>query len=257
MKAPGIRSDPGGFVVRSYAGAMSDAIDPDRMGADRIDRAVEHALTRRKDYGEERLDEAALAADPFVQFDRWLAEADERDVYEPNAMVLGTVGAGGTPSSRTVLLRGVDDRGFVFYTDRSSRKGRALAASPTATLLFPWYLIHRQVIVTGVVDPVPDEESDAYWATRPYGSRIAATASRQSQPIGSRAELEERVRELEEEYAGVDDIRRPDRWGGYRLRPWRIEFWQGRTSRLHDRIVFDRDPEAAAGSPWRIGRLQP
>ncbi|WP_430647749.1 pyridoxamine 5'-phosphate oxidase [Agromyces sp. GXS1127] len=230
---------------------MSDAIDPDR-----IDRAVEHALARRKDYGAERLDESQLAADPFVQFDRWLAEADERGVYEPNAMVLGTIDAEGTPSSRTVLLRGVDDRGFVFYTDRSSRKGRALAAHPTASLVFPWYLIHRQVIVGGDVVPVDDEESDAYWATRPYGSRIAATASRQSQPIGSRADLEARVRDLEEEYAGVDDVRRPERWGGYRLIPWRVEFWQGRTSRLHDRLVFTRDrADAAAG--WHLERLQP
>ncbi|GAA1058552.1 pyridoxine/pyridoxamine 5'-phosphate oxidase [Agromyces luteolus] len=236
---------------------MSDAIDPDRTDPERIDRAVEHALTRRKDYGEERLDEAQLAEDPFVQFDRWLADADDRGVYEPNAMVLGTIDADGVPSSRTVLLRGVDDRGFVFYTDRSSRKGRALAANPTATLVFPWYLVHRQVIVTGTVGTIEEDESDAYWATRPYGSRIAATASRQSEPIGSRAELEERVRELEEEYAGVDDIRRPERWGGYRLRPWRVEFWQGRTSRLHDRLVFQRDGDAAAGSPWRVERLQP
>jgi pyridoxamine 5'-phosphate oxidase len=230
---------------------MSDAIERDRL-----DRAVEHALTRRKDYGEERLEEAQLPPDPFVQFERWLAEADVRGVYEPNAMVLGTNDADGTPSSRTVLLRGVDDRGFVFYTDRSSRKGRALAANPVATLLFPWYAIHRQVIVGGEVVPVDEEESDAYWATRPYGSRIAATASRQSEPIGSRADLEARVRDLEEEYAGVDDIRRPERWGGYRLRPWRVEFWQGRTSRLHDRLVFARD-RADATARWRLERLQP
>lgn len=230
---------------------MSDAIDPDR-----IDRGVAHALTRRKDYGEEQLDESQVAADPFVQFGRWLAEADERGVYEPNAMVLGTIDPEGTPSSRTVLLRGVDDRGFVFYTDRSSRKGRALAANPRATLLFPWYLIHRQVIVDGDVVPIGDDESDAYWATRPYGSRIAATASRQSQPIGSRADLEARVRDLEEEYASVDDVRRPERWGGYRLDPGRVEFWQGRTSRLHDRLVFTRDRGAAA-SGWRVERLQP
>lgn len=230
---------------------MSDAIDPDRL-----DRAVEHALHRHTDYGADELDESHVASDPIVQFDRWLAEADARGVYEPNAMVLGTIDADGALSSRTVLLRGVDDRGFVFFTDRESRKGRALAAHPNATLLFPWYPVHRQVIVTGSVAVADDEESDAYWAGRPYGSRIAATASLQSQPIASRTELEERVAALEEQYAGVDDIRRPERWGGYRLRPWRIEFWQGRTSRMHDRLVFSRDP-AADGAGWRLGRLQP
>ena len=230
---------------------MSDAIDPDRL-----DRAVEHALHRHTDYGAEELDEAHVASDPVVQFDRWLAEADARGVYEPNAMVLGTIDADGTPESRTVLLRGVDDAGFVFFTDRESRKGRALGANPVATLLFPWYPVHRQVIVTGSVGRVDDEASDAYWASRPYGSRIAATASRQSQPIASRADLEARVAELEEAYAGVDDVRRPERWGGFRLRAWRVEFWQGRTSRLHDRLVFTRDREADA-SGWRLERLQP
>jgi pyridoxamine 5'-phosphate oxidase len=206
---------------------MSDAIDPDRL-----DRAVDHALHRHTDYGAEELDESHVASDPLVQFDRWLAEADARGVYEPNAMVLGTIDVDGT------------------------RKGRALAANPTATLLFPWYPVHRQVIVTGSVAHVDDGESDAYWDGRPYGSRIAATASRQSQPIASRAELEERVAALEEQYAGVDEVRRPERWGGFRLRPWRVEFWQGRTSRLHDRIVFTRDP-AADASGWELQRLQP
>lgn len=230
---------------------MSDAIDPERL-----DRDIEHALHRHTDYGAEVLDEDHVASDPLVQFDRWLAEADARGVYEPNAMVLGTVDADGTPSSRTVLLRGVDDRGFVFYTDRESRKGRALASNPTATLLFPWYSVHRQVIVTGSVSRVDDEESDAYWASRPFGARVSATVSRQSQPIGSRTELVAQVTALEEQYAGVGDVRRPDRWGGFRLRPWRVEFWQGRTSRLHDRLVFARDPGADAGG-WRLERLQP
>lgn len=230
---------------------MSEAVD-----AERLDRGVEHALHRHSDYGAEVLDEQHVASDPLIQFDRWLAEADARGVYEPNAMVLGTVDADGTPSSRTVLLRGVDDRGFVFYTDRESRKGRAIAAHPVATLLFPWYSIHRQVIVTGDVSLVDDEESDAYWATRPYGSRISASVSHQSQPIGSRAELEDGVAALEAQYAGVDEVRRPERWGGYRVRPWRVEFWQGRTSRLHDRLVFTREREADA-SGWRLERLQP
>ncbi len=212
-------------------------------------------LSRHTDYGAERLDEADLAADPSTQFDRWLAEAAERGVYEPNAMVVGTIDADGVPSSRTVLLRAHDERGFVFYTDRSSRKGRALAVQPVATLLFPWYSLHRQVIVTGEVAPVSDDESDAYWRTRPLGSRIAGTASRQSAPIASREELEARVRDLEVRSPDDTDVPRPERWGGYRVTPWRIEFWQGRTSRLHDRLVFTR--ERSARGEWTLERLQP
>ncbi len=211
-------------------------------------------LARHTDYGSESLDEADVASDPIAQFEAWLAEAAARGVYEPNAMVLGTVDADGTPSSRTVLLRAVDADGFVFYTDRSSRKGRALAAHPAATLLFPWYTLHRQVNVTGDVSPVDDAESDAYWASRPHGSRVAGTASHQSQPIGSRAELEAQVAALETEFADRAQVPRPARWGGYRLRPRRVEFWQGRTSRLHDRLVFTR---ADGGSAWVIERLQP
>jgi pyridoxamine 5'-phosphate oxidase len=214
------------------------------------------ALSRHTDYGAEHLDEADLAADPIAQFEQWLVDAASRGMYEPNAMVLGTIGEDGIPSSRTVLLRGADADGFVFYTDRSSRKGRALAAHPVATLLFPWYPLHRQVIVTGDVARVDDADSDAYWATRPHGSRIAGTASAQSQPIASRAELESRVRDLEDRYPDGADVPRPDRWGGYRVRPWAIEFWQGRTSRLHDRLVFTRD-RADPGGDWRVERLQP
>ena len=213
------------------------------------------ALSRHTDYGAESLDEADFGGDPLVAFHSWLTEAAARGVYEPNAMVLSTTGEDGIPSSRTVLLRGVDADGLVFYTDRSSRKGRALAAHPVATLLFPWYALHRQVIVTGDVTEVSDAESDAYWASRPLGSRIAGTASRQSQPIASRGELESRVHELEVLHHGDEDVPRPERWGGYRVRPWRVEFWQGRTSRLHDRLVFTRDREAPGG--WTIQRLQP
>lgn len=210
-------------------------------------------LARHTDYGIERLDEGELSSDPIDQFTRWLREAAERGVYEPNAMVLGTIGADGAPQSRTVLLRGVDERGFVFYTDRSSRKGQALAAHPTATLLFPWYALHRQVIVTGEVSFVTDAESDAYWESRPYGSQVAATASEQSRPVAGRAELEARVRVAEDRHPSGIDVPRPPRWGGYRVTPTRVEFWQGRTSRLHDRLVFTRPDDGV----WTVERLQP
>lgn len=225
---------------------MSDAVDPDRH------RPHERALGRHTDYGAERLVETDLADDPIVQFTGWLAEADDRGVYEPNAMVLGTIEPDGTPSARTVLLRGVDERGFTFYTDRESRKGRALQAHPVVTLVFPWYPLHRQVIVTGEASPVPAEESDAYWAGRPRGSRIAATSSAQSHPIASRNALEAKVVETEARFADVEDVPRPERWGGFRVVPQRVEFWQGRTSRLHDRLVYTR-----AADGWSVERLQP
>ncbi|RFA14488.1 pyridoxamine 5'-phosphate oxidase [Subtercola boreus] len=217
------------------------------------------SLAEHHDYGDLPLDEAGLDADPFVQFTTWLAEAEAAGVEEPNAMVLGTVDAEGVPSSRTVLLRGVDARGFSFYSNYSSEKGRALASTPAATLLFPWYPVHRQVIVQGEVSRLSAAESDAYFASRPRGSQLAAATSHQSRPVVSRAGLEQRVAELTARFTGPSGeelpVERPVHWGGYLLAPRRIEFWKGRTSRLHDRLVYARDPGSAAG--WTVTRLQP
>lgn len=217
------------------------------------DDDLERALRTRSDYGSEKLEEADLAADPITQFTTWLTEAVQRGVYEPNAMVLGTVDPGGAPSIRTVLLRGVDERGFAFYTDTTSRKGRALLANPAASALFPWYSLHRQVVLYGAVHVVDPDESDAYWAGRPRGAQVAGWASHQSQPVASRDALEEQVRGADLRFADAAQVPRPERWGGFRIVPHRIEFWQGRISRLHDRLVYARDGNDA----WRVERLQP
>jgi len=215
--------------------------------------ALESALRTHTDYGIEKLEEADLAADPISQFTAWLAEASEREVYEPNAMALGTIDPDGSPSIRTVLLRGVDERGFEFYTDYTSRKGRALLANPAVSAVFPWYSLHRQVIVFGEAQRVGVDDSDAYFAARPRGAQVAAWSSDQSQPIASRDALEQKVRDADAQFADAPEIPRPERWGGFRIVPRRIEFWQGRTSRLHDRLVFVRE----AGGEWSVERLQP
>lgn len=215
--------------------------------------ALDAALRTHTDYGVEKLDEGDLAGDPISQFVAWLAEAAERQVYEPNAMVLATIDPDGAPSIRTVLLRAVDDRGFAFYTDSSSRKGRALLANPVVAAVFPWYTLHRQVKVFGDAHPVDAADADAYFAARPRGAQIAAWASEQSQPIASRAALEQKVADADARFSASDDVARPERWGGFRLVPHRVEFWQGRTSRLHDRLIYRRQ----ADSTWRIERLQP
>ena len=217
------------------------------------DPALESALRKHTDYGVEKLEEADLADDPFAQFAAWLAEAAEREVYEPNAMVLGTIDPEGSPSIRTVLLRGVDDRGFSFYTDYTSRKGRALLANPAVSAVFPWYTLHRQVIVFGEAHPVETEDSDAYFAARPRGAQVAAWSSDQSQTIASRDALEQKVRDADARFADEPEIPRPERWGGFRIVPRRVEFWQGRTSRLHDRLVFTRQGDGG----WTVERLQP
>jgi pyridoxamine 5'-phosphate oxidase len=212
------------------------------------------SLRRHTDYGQSPLSEADVAAEPIAQFLSWLDHAESSGVYEPNAMVLSTVDPDGLPSSRTVLLRGVDDQGLQFFTSYSSGKGRALLAHPNVSLLFPWYTIQRQVIVRGTATPTDAAASDAYFAARPRGAQIAAVASDQSRPIASREALERKVHEVEDRVGSVEPVARPEDWGGFRVQPSSVEFWQGRTSRLHDRLRFTR-PDATSG--WRLERLQP
>ncbi|MEF2978209.1 pyridoxamine 5'-phosphate oxidase [Subtercola sp. YIM 133946] len=211
------------------------------------------SLSAHRDFGSAALNESDVERDPFVQFGRWLSDAEGAGLSEPNAMVLSTVDADGVPSSRTVLLRGVRAGGFEFFTNYDSRKGEALRVHPVASVVFPWYTLQRQVIVTGDVARVTEAESDTYFAGRPHKSQIAALASHQSQPISSRAELESRVLELSARYPDGTAVPRPENWGGFRLRPTRFEFWKGRRSRLHDRLVYT----PAESSGWRLVRLQP
>jgi len=210
------------------------------------------SLDRHTDYGEIALEEGSFSADPIEQFRLWLDEADSSGVYEPNAMVLSTIDPDGAPTIRTVLLRGVSAEGFAFYTDYTSQKGKALAAHPDVAVVFPWYTLHRQVIIRGSVEKVPEADSDAYFATRPRDSRIGAWASDQSQPIDSRDALEQKVEDATKRFEGVDEVPRPEKWGGYLLRPRSIEFWAGRRSRLHDRIRFINSDRG-----WIPERLQP
>lgn len=206
----------------------------------------------RRDYARAALNEAELHPDPLEQFRRWFAEALEAAVQEPNAMTLATATPDGRPSARVVLLKGVDDRGLLFYTSYDSRKGRELEANPHAALVFFWPELERQVRVTGIVRKLPPDESYAYFRTRPVGSRLAAWASRQSEPIPNRAALEARLAEVRERFPG-EEIPLPPHWGGYVVEPESIEFWQGRPSRLHDRLRYDRRPDGG----WTITRLSP
>jgi pyridoxamine 5'-phosphate oxidase len=206
----------------------------------------------RKDYGIAGLLEKDLAKNPFRQFEQWFAEAEAAKVVEPNAMTLATAGRDGRPAARTVLLKAVDGRGFVFYTNYESRKGRELADNPQATLLFAWIAMERQVIAEGTVARVSREEADAYFHSRPRASQLAAWASPQSTVVAGRAVIEESYRVVEKKYEGRE-VPLPPHWGGYRLEPATVEFWQGRRSRLHDRLRYRRDP----GSGWVVERLAP
>lgn len=204
----------------------------------------------RRDYRQARLDEADLLAEPMQQFRAWFEQALASGLDEPYAMTLATVSGDQRPAARIVLLRGFDERGFAFFTNFDSRKGHELATAPHAALLFYWAPLERQVRIEGVVARVPDADSDDYFAKRPRGSCIGAWASPQSQVIPDRDWLRQRVDAFDAEHG--DTVPRPDNWGGYRLIPDYYEFWQGRESRLHDRLVYRMDGEA-----WRTERLAP
>lgn len=206
----------------------------------------------RKDYSAFELDESHLLRNPFRQFEVWMSHAMDAGVEEPNAMTLATVGPDGIPDARIVLLRGIDKSGFVFYTNYRSRKGKALSAKKKACLNFFWPALQRQIRIKGTVEKVSARASDAYFRSRPRESQIGAWASLQSEPMEDRRVLENRFVEFEKKFAGKA-VPRPPFWGGFRLVPTHIEFWQGRVSRLHDRIAYDK----SRSGKWSIQRLHP
>jgi pyridoxamine 5'-phosphate oxidase len=221
-------------------------VNPDLGGPDPVLAGM------RQEYMAEGLDVGDLDPDPLVAFGEWFREVAAAGLAEPNAMVVSTVGADGTPSSRMTLLKEFDQRGFLFFTNYASRKAADLEARAAVSLLFPWHGLRRQVIVTGRAERVDPSESAAYFRSRPRASQIGAWASRQSTVLGSRAELDERFAELNRRWPMGTEVPAPDFWGGYRVIPQAMEFWQGRSSRLHDRLRYTLGP---AG--WTTDRLAP
>ncbi|RKS05827.1 pyridoxamine 5'-phosphate oxidase [Nocardiopsis sp. Huas11] len=208
----------------------------------------------RKPYMGDPLRRSDLADHPMTQFHLWFKDAVEAGLAEPNAMVLSSVEPGGMPRARTVLMKGYDSTGLRFFTNYTSRKGRALAADPRACVVFPWHAVRRQVLIAGRVERLSDEENDRYFATRPRGSQLGAWASeRQSQPVADREELDRLYREFDHVWAVDEEIPRPSYWGGYRLLPEEIEFWQGGADRMHDRFRYLHDPVDG----WAVDRLEP
>jgi pyridoxamine 5'-phosphate oxidase len=207
----------------------------------------DHLASLREEYTRAGLSEGDLALDPFAMFARWFADAAE--LAEPNAMVLATASPAGQPSQRIVLLKGMDERGFVFFTNLSSRKAKDLAANPRCSLLFPWHLLQRQVRIEGVAEELDRDQVTAYFSTRPRGAQLGAWASPQSS-VTTPSSLEERYAAADEEYP--DEVPTPDFWGGYVVRPRSVEFWQGRQNRMHDRLRYRREHDA-----WIVERLAP
>jgi len=208
----------------------------------------------REEYARTALTMDAVAKDPLEQFRTWFQEAQDAEVPEPNAMTLATAAADGTPSARTVLLKGVDERGFQFYTNYDSRKGRELSQNPHAALVFWWPPLERQVRVEGSVRRLSDEESTAYFHQRPRGSQLGAWASPQSRVVEEREVLEQSLQEAEAQYGDREQIPRPPHWGGYVVQPSLVEFWQGRRNRLHDRLRYRRPDHS---DRWILERLAP
>ena len=206
----------------------------------------------RQEYTQRSLDRSDVLPDPVAQFERWFADAQQAQIHEPNAMHLATVSADGRPTARIVLLKGIEDGGFLFYTNYRSQKGQQLQQQPYAALTFFWPELERQVRIEGAVSQLSDERSTAYFHSRPRGSQLGAWVSPQSEVIADRTVLEQRQRELAEQYAD-QSIPRPPHWGGFALQPHRLEFWQGRPSRLHDRLRYQRQEE----NSWTIERLAP
>jgi pyridoxamine 5'-phosphate oxidase len=207
----------------------------------------------RREYADRGLTEAELGDDPILAFEVWLDAAHTAGLHEPNAMVVSSVDESGAPTSRMVLLKTVDPRGFVFYTNLHSAKAADLLARPACALLFPWHPLERQVRIAGACELVADAEADDYFASRPRGSQLGAWASPQSEPVAGRDELDARYAAALERFAGVDIVPRPPHWGGFLVRPCRIEFWQGRPGRMHDRIRFNRTDD----DTWATERLAP
>jgi pyridoxamine 5'-phosphate oxidase len=207
----------------------------------------------RREYAAGGLDEADLEPDPVSMFRRWMQDALRAGLHEPNAFVLATAAEVGTPGARLVLLKGLDERGFVFFTNYSSRKARELTANPRAALLFPWHQLERQVRVEGAVSRLGEAENDAYFATRPRAAQLGAWASPQSEAVPDRESLDRAYAEVEARF-GTAEVPRPGHWGGYRVVPETVEFWQGRVGRMHDRLCYRRSPGVAG---WLVERLAP
>lgn len=206
----------------------------------------------RQQYSDQGLDEQSTAENPFEQFGKWFQQAMDSGMAEANGFSLCTVAADSKPTQRTVLLKYWDAEGFVFYTNHGSRKGRQMMENSSVSMLFPWYALHRQINIEGVVSRVDDNMSEAYFQSRPRGSQVGAWASRQSEVIDSRELLEDQITKIEQRFEGKEKLPLPEFWGGYRVKPTRFEFWQGRTHRLHDRIVY-----MPAEDRWEIFRLSP